>query len=54
MHHCTASNDGTARLWDIDLDATRQYVAGRLLRDLNQLERAQYAIEDVSTAPKPV
>lgn len=42
----TASNDDTARLWDIDLDETRQYVAGRLLRDLTPLERAQYSIDE--------
>jgi len=50
----TASDDGTARLWDVDYHDTIQYLCSTLLRDFTDQERAQYDIMDnSSTCPKP-
>jgi WD40 repeat protein len=50
----TSSDDGTARLWDLDYHTTMQYLCSRLLRDFSDAERAQYNIKDTTpTCPKP-
>jgi hypothetical protein len=45
-HVLTASTDGTARLWDVDIDDTVAALCSRLLRDFTPEERAQYGIPD--------
>jgi WD40 repeat protein len=45
----TGSDDGTARLWDVDYHTTMDYLCSRLLRDFTDDERAQYGI--TNTAP---
>ena len=40
----TASQDGTARLWQTDYHDTIRYLCGVLTRDLTPEERAQYDI----------
>lgn len=41
----TASDDGTARIWDVDYQAMVARLCGRLLRDLTPVEREQHGIE---------
>ena len=49
----TVSDDGTARLWDVDYHDTIRYLCSRLLRDFTDDERAQYGITDKEpTCPK--
>ena len=42
----TANDDGTARLWLLDLDDTIRGVCAVLTRDLTSDERIQYGITD--------
>jgi|SRR5215213_4793926 len=42
----TASEDNTARLWQIDLDATLREVCALLTRDLTSEERIQFNISN--------
>ncbi len=41
----TASNDGTARLWDTDYHDTIRYLCGQLLRDFTADARVRYEIQ---------
>jgi WD40 repeat protein len=42
----TASTDGTARQWDVDINDTVRALCSRLKRDFTPEERAQYGIPD--------
>jgi WD40 repeat protein len=42
----TGSDDGTARMWDVDYRDTMNYLCSNLLRDITDAEREQYHIQD--------